>query len=64
MPQAECKFPGFAQWAGPVSKLLDFEECLRQNANFQARHMDPNQCPNNWILMNVSSKIQLSGLAM
>ena len=64
MSQAECEFPGSAQWAGPVPKQLDFDECLMQNAIFRDRHMDPSQCPKNCILMNVSGKVQLSELAI
>ena len=36
LSQAEWNFPGFPRWAQPMSKQLDFDECLRQNATVQA----------------------------
>ena len=49
--------------AEPMSKQLDFDECFRQNAIFQGFLGGEGQCPNSWILMNVSGKMQLSRLS-
>ena len=43
--------PGYLGW--------NFPGCLRQNGTFQAFLAGPSQCPNSWILMNVSGRMQL-----
>ena len=57
LSQAEWNFPGFPRWAQAMSKQLDFDECLRQNATVQAFLAGSSQCPNSWILINVSDRM-------
>ena len=64
LSQAEWNFPGFPRWAQPMSKQLDFDECLRQNATFQAFLGVLGKSPSSWILMKVSSSMQLSRLSL
>ena len=43
LSQAEWNFPGFPRWAQPMSKQLDFDECLMQKPILHTRHMDLHQ---------------------
>ena len=64
MSHAEFQFPGLPHGSQPMSKHVDFDECLKQNAAFRVRNVDIHTCSSSWMLMNVSSKMQVSGLAV